>query len=473
VPAISPGTARLIGCCRGEFLVNGDSVLLLPAITPGDSVAWLRVVTTADGVPHDSIRVRRPGRELLVTPSPNGRWLAAIAIQPGTAGGVRILRRNGEQVDSIDAAGTVGSAVAWVDSGRGVLYARRQSSYGDAWDLCFQAIDGATGHRDGSADSILHHALAARGTFTVARTTGALALAEGPVMTSVIAAQRPDVSSLKWKLHLLKRSTGWLSGIPSPDGQQVLLQSPVTGPGAARLQLSLIPFDSGAETSVGAPVSGIVDWDWPAAAPAHPLYLLPGAGPDDKLVDLDPVSGMLRTLLTLPDTSRTQRFEPLPGGGLVTTDAGSRRIVVLSDNGSIDREIPHPLDPDVLATALSADGAELAMVGYTSQFDSVAVYHVHLADGDVEQLAAFPFEGALPALRWLADGTILTILNESGTAAVLYAIRGTVVRRLGALPWGTDASYAFAPDGLRIVVTNPERHADVWLVRNLRKLLPH
>jgi hypothetical protein len=147
-------------------------------------------------------------------------------------------------------------------------------------------------------------------------------------------------------------------------------------------------------------------------------------------------------------------------------------LVPLEDIARQEREIPHPLDPYRLVMAASPDGGELAVVGHSTAHDSLVIHHVHLTDGTIEQLVAFPFGEMTTGLRWVADSSIVAIVNEAGHTAALYHIRGTTARRLGLLPWGSDAKYEVSADGLRLVVALPQSQADLWLIRNFGKLLP-
>jgi hypothetical protein len=471
VSTIAPGALRLIGCCRGHFLVNADSVLLTPAPGAGNNGGWLRIVTAADGKVRDSVRTTPQGGALVAIPSPNGRWLATHTASDSGGDILRVTDRHGLLLDSIETAGRIGLA-AWADHGHALLYSLNVAGYGDSWDIIYQRIDSSRGRRDGSAEPLLHRPLAG-GFFGVAINTGEVVFADGPRSTTLISAQRPDLASISWKMHPLKEATGVVAGLPSPDGRQVLLSTTTMAGRNLRAQLSMMPFDSGAERTIGAPINPSIDWNWFGNASAHPLFLIPGSRGKDQLVDIDPVSGVTRVVLSFPDSTSAQQFEPLAAGSIVTTDAGSRRIVVLSADGSVEREIPHPLDPQRLVMATSPDGADLAVVGYSAGHDSLLVHHVHLADGMIEPLVAFPASDAATGLRWLVDGSIVAIVNEPGHTTALYSIRGTAVRRLGVLPWGSDARYQISADGLRLVVALPQSHADLWLIRNFGRLLPH
>ena len=96
---------------------------------------------------------------------------------------------------------------------------------------------------------------------------------------------------------------------------------------------------------------------------------------------------------------------------------------------------------------------------------------ISLADGSVRRVGTFFGEGS-ETPRWLEDGTLLVVIQETGWTAALYRLTIATGRsvRLGVLP-GTPASYRFAADGKRGIVRAADSRPDIYLIRNFRELI--
>ena len=75
--------------------------------------------------------------------------------------------------------------------------------------------------------------------------------------------------------------------------------------------------------------------------------------------------------------------------------------------------------------------------------------------------------------KQLDDGSIQVAIQEDGGTIVLYVFpaRGGPARRLGMLPY-SEARYVFSSDGRHVTASVRESKFDVWVIKNLKDLLP-
>src|SRR6185437_4411138 len=94
------GPPRYLSSGAAMFWAGGDSLLVGPPLTSGDSVFQVKV-TSIDGTVRDSIRVAGPGLGVAgLSVSPGGRWIVALVVQAGR-GFWQVLDRHGMVADHV------------------------------------------------------------------------------------------------------------------------------------------------------------------------------------------------------------------------------------------------------------------------------------------------------------------------------------------------------------------------------------
>ncbi len=91
------GAPRYLSSGAAMFWAGGDSLLVGPPLTGGDSAFQVKV-TSIDGTVRDSIRVAGPGIGVAgLSVSPGGRWIVALVVQggPRALAGLRPQRTRG------------------------------------------------------------------------------------------------------------------------------------------------------------------------------------------------------------------------------------------------------------------------------------------------------------------------------------------------------------------------------------------
>ncbi|MES1259792.1 MAG: protein kinase, partial [Gemmatimonadota bacterium] len=190
VPATVQGPPRFVGCCDGSFLVTADSILLAPLVVPGDTISWIKVLTSADLRIRDSIRVPRPGNAVGAMPAPDGKHIAIAISQSNSQGTgtklMRMIRRDGAAVDS---AQFEYATRAWTPDGTGILMTKFVPGAIDVFDMLRIRVDG-TGRFTGAIDTIWHRASMQEGRFDLTADGGTLAYAQGARQNSIISLRR-------------------------------------------------------------------------------------------------------------------------------------------------------------------------------------------------------------------------------------------------------------------------------------------
>ena len=454
------GRPRHLGQGDASLLGNGDTTLIVSPL-PGDTAAWLRRVGTVDGAVYDSIAIpSAPGALPNVRATSDGHWLV-LQLRRGRSASLMIADRTGRLRDSVMFGSNELSRTFPVPNSDAVVAFVRPAEGGDAADALVYRIG-----RDGllsRPDTVARQLDVDWASFGAG---GQLVIAAGPVEFSVSTVEWEGREGAQFVLRRVAASTSiGVTGSISGDGTQLLLVREVrTGAGVLR-QASIMPFDSGAQRDLGPP-RALLDWDWGA----DELVAAERRGDSVGVGVLDPATGRLRT----SGWYRAQDYEALetvPGGGyLVEAPAG--RLARVGVPGL--RDTTFDLAPSVgriIGMEPSPDGRSVATTVWLPNEDTLGVHVISLADGSVRRVGTFFGEGS-ETPRWLEDGTLLVVIQETGWTAALYRLTIATGRsvRLGVLP-GTPASYRFAADGKRGIVRAADSRPDIYLIRNFRELI--
>ncbi len=455
VPTLG-GPSRFLGCCHGGLLGNSDTAVVGKLPTPTDSSEWVRFVTVADGIVHDSLPFpRRVGLQ----PSPDGRWIALTSLRVAIPT-LYLMSRDGRIVDSMP---WPGFQVAWTPDSRSVLGLVEQGGISNVVRYWLR------GERFDPRGDTLIRQLASVGRWSVSR-NGVFAYASGPTRNTVWALSRSSPSSMQFSSRALLTSTVRLVADLSPDGSRVLVGR-VVPPELLRGQLSIIPFDSGAEIPMGPPfvLNDAFGWSWDGRGSAV-LTNAFGGDSTQRIFALDPASSR-RTLIGESLNSPVGQWTPLPSGGIAVI-ARSQKEIRLVGAGGHDSLIRVPQEVGrVESVAGSPDGTSLITVGWSPE-DSIVVTSVSRQTGVFRRLAAFVayYPGGQPYV--LPDGTVQVPILESAETLIWYRVNLASGRsvRLGSLPYG-PAYYTMSLNGLRIVALTFDHRTDVYEVRNFADIL--
>ena len=468
VPATVQGQPQYLGCCDADFVGTSDTLLLAQQPLPGDTVAYLRLLTVSDRRVRDSIRIERPGNQINVAVSHDGQRIAVVI----SGKVVRIMRRDGHVVDTLlKAAGTV----QWAPDGRGLIFSSFVPGATDVYDLLYQALDG-NGRRAGSMDTLISRMTMQGGFFSVTHDGSAMAYAQGTRVNSLVSLKRTDLATTKFTQRILATSTAALNGGIAPDGRLVHLVRARPGSGdQPRWQLSYMSSDSGAETNVTPLLDTLIDHAWTSGTSARLAFSFPSGKGVDRVDEFDVATGRTRTLFSLPDTTASLLLNSLHNGKYLAFRLVDRDLALLSSTGAEEKRFKLPAGLARLGAFASApSGDEIALMQYnTGDEDSVVVYRMKLADGTAREVAAIVAEGH-GGLQWLDNGDLLVIISETRQTHALYRVAPTgEIKRIGVVPFGEQVGYTITRDGKHFVASVSDPHGDVWVIKNFAKILHH
>jgi len=459
------GTPRFLGCCGGYLVAGGDTAMISRGTTVGDTLAWIRWVTVADGVVHDSLAVRTELPGMYAVPFPDGLRMLLVEERPGRAMAAIITTRDGTAIDSITfGRTTIVNRIDPAPDGRSLLVRIGRGTGTGESDLLRYALD-RSGRIAGRPDTLARQLVVNAG-WSLGR-SGVLAYGFGPTEYSVWALRRGAPTSMQFAQRRMASSTALLGATLSPKGNQFLLWRPApTGDG--RQQMSVMPFDSGPEAPVGAPVD-MVDFDW--SQDEASVLVTTRRGTDSLLISqVEVPSGRVRQL-GMAASDQYIGLETAPGGGMVirVSDQAFRRVGIAGLPDSTLRL------PDALGALQSfdpsPDGRAVVALSWDPPGDSVLVHRVSMVDGSVTRLASFGAEGSQPP-RWLSDGSLIVPILETSWTLAWYRIPatgGTPVR-LGSPP-RFPANYRLSEDGRRVMARPEDRRTDIYLVPNFGEVL--
>ena len=383
VPTLG-GEPRYLGCCEASILGTSDTALVTRPASVGDSTGWLRWVTIADGVVRDSLPIHTDGSGagLSAESFPGGQRLL-ILHRRNRSGTAVVASRTGVVLDSIvftspqlpisvNVAPDGQSLVAWMP---------RPQIQGET-DVLRYRVSGK-GRITTTPDTVARQ-LTINAGGDLSR-SGTLVYGFGPTEYSVWTLRRDKPTSMHFSQRRLASSTALLSGSLSPTGDRVLLNRPATS-GDERRQLSVIPFDSGPEASLGPPMD-LVDWDW--TQDGKRVTLVAPRGSDSLTISRMDVPSARTTQVGIMARADYVVMETVAGGGeiLIPTQQSFRRFDIpgLSDSTF---SLPSVLG-SVVSIDPSPDGKAFVAISWDPNGDSLLVHRVSIGDGSVTRLAAF------------------------------------------------------------------------------------
>ena len=465
VPSLG-GEPRYLGCCAAS-VANGDTVLISTPVVAGDSVVWVRWVTFTDGVAHDSLAIRAGNAyAIFAVAFSDGRRLSLIRAERDRTV-VAIMSRHGVLTDSLVYPRTQSLYFASPSSdARSLIVGVTRAGTEDADALRYR-LDGR-GHIAALPDTLIRQ-LSANAGGDLSRTDIA-AYADGPTEFSVWALRRDNPASVRSIQRRLAASTGFITAGLSPAGDQVLLRRPtLTGDG--RVQLSVMPFDSGAETPLGPPLL-VAAWDW--SRDGRSVVVANPRGTDSiAFVRIGVPSGQSQPIETIASSDFVD-VETVPGGGLILVMTHGRfrrvRIPGLADSTLRLPEVVGELSQSTIDP--SPDGRAFVAVSGNNPHDSLlVVYRVSMVDGGTTRLAGFAaVDVAQP--HWLQDGTIIVPVAVTQYTMAWYRLPagGGPPARLGSPP-RYPATYTISADGRRVLATAVDTRPDIYLIPNFGAML--
>ena len=227
------GPPRYLSSGAAMFWAGGDSLLVGPPLSGGDSVFQVKV-TSIDGAIADSIRIPGPGGGVAaLSVSPGGRWIVALVLQSGR-GLWQVLDRQGKVADRVVNSCTCPGRIT-----RDALWLTR-SGVG-AESIVRIGIDSATGRLATEQDTLLSGNF---NNFSVTADGSSLVIDDGTRDYSLWAVRLPDALRGRYdETQRLVRTSTELYAQLSPDGARVLLgrnvPSSAGGDGAAALGAAL------------------------------------------------------------------------------------------------------------------------------------------------------------------------------------------------------------------------------------------
>lgn len=464
VPTLG-GVRRRLGQGQARLIGTGDTTLITSKL-PGDSVAWLRRVGTADGTVFDSLRLRSPGAEFpQVDVTPDGRWLAIYAesgARVANRGVLSIADRSGRVRDSIVFSHSRTNGLAVMPDSRSLI-AFIQSEGAPGTDVVAYRFDGS-GRIDARADTILK---GLEGSISGVSRQGRLLLLSGARQSSIWSFRWDDQRRVNLSLRRLALSTSLgVTGSISPDGQRIFLARDIVRDGRLISQAAIMPSDSGPERLLGSPIR-LEDWDWSLTE------IIAAVNEGDSVVvgSLNPENGQFRRLRAY-DPDAIQTLEALPSGGFVFYPPVANRIHRVLAPGLRDTSFAAPQGMGlIIGMEPSPDGQQVAIVGFGNLLsDSIVVDVMSLADGSARRIAAFAGDIAHTP-RWLPDDTLILPISETSWTLSLYRlpIDGGPMVRLGPVP-RYPGSYRFSADGRRGIIRAAEANWDVYVAQNFAAL---
>jgi hypothetical protein len=445
------GPPRYLSSGAAMFWAGGDSLLIGPPISGGDSVFQVKVASI-DGTVRDSIRVAGPGLGLAgLSVSPGGRWIVALVLQAGR-GFWQVFDRSGKVADQVINSCTcpgriTGDALWLTRSGVGVE------------SIVRIGIDPSSGrlakHQDTLLSGNFHN-------FSVTADGSTLVIDDGTQDFSLWALGLPE--ALKGKFadtqRLAKASTRFRAEI-SPGGNRLLIARNLpTGAGGSERRYAILPFNGGSETPLNLAGSPR-DASWIDSVTLA-VSKQTATGLHVGLVDVR--SGASGRSVDIPD-SLAADVTAFPDGW-AWIPATKDRIVVQRGGKTIEIRKP-PWFGELDGVAADAMGQRLAVIGWNAgTYDSIG-------------MAVVPAGGGTPALwtvsaaehgaaRFLGDGSVLFMPWDTPESAVLYRVTGPGrAARLGSVP-RPIAGISLSDDLKRAAVLESNYHGDAYMSRIVR-----
>jgi hypothetical protein len=445
------GPPRYLSSGAAMFWAGGDSLLVGPPLTGGDSVFQVKV-TSIDGTIRDSIRVAGPGIGLTgLSVSPGGRWIVGLVVQAGR-GLWQVFDRHGTVADhvvnSCVCPGRITADALWLTrAGVGVE------------SIVRVGIDPSSGRLAIRQDTLLSGNF---NNFSVTADGSTLVVDDGSQDYSLWALRLNDVLKGRFdeSQRLVKTSTR-VGAQLSPDGSRLLVARTLpSSAGGAERRFSILPYGGGSETALnipGAPRGAT----W---ADSVTVTISSQTATGVRVSLLDVRTGSTTRSIDIPD-SLARSVVPLPDGWAWIPSTADRVVV---QRGGKKTEVPKTSWFGEL-TGLAADpsGRSLAMTGWNAgTFDSVGLAVVPAAGGTPVLWATSAAEQG--GASFLNDGSILFTPWDTPESAVLYKVSGPGrLDRLGAVT-RPIAGISVSHDLERIAVLESNYHGDAFMSRIVR-----
>lgn len=444
------GQPRYLTSGAAMFWAGGDSLLVGPPVTGGDSVFQVKV-TSIDGTVRDSIAVTGPGLGLTaLSVSPGGRWIVSLVVQGGR-GLWQVFDRSGKVADRVintcTCPGRITTDALWLTrSGVGFE------------SIVRIGLDPSSGRLSTRQDTLLSGNF---NNFSVTGDGSTLVLDDGTEEFALWALGLPEALQGKFSddKRLAKTSIRFTARL-SPDGNRILMgRNLPTASGQSERRFVVLPFAGGSETPLsvqGTPRLAV----WTDSVTVGVMSQM-GKGVHIALTDVR--TGRPVRTVDIPD-SLARGFAPLPDGWAwipATTD----RIMV--QRGDKTAEIPKlPWFGEVVAVAADASG-RMAYFGWNAgTYDSVGVAVIPGDGGTAVLWAASAAEGA--EARFLGDGSILFAPQDTPESSTLYRVRGPgQIERIGSVPRQT-VGVTLSNDLKRAAVLETSYHGDAYMSRIVR-----
>jgi hypothetical protein len=445
------GPPRYLSSGAAMFWAGGDSLLVAPPVSGGDSVFYVRVTTLA-GVVGDSIRVAGPGLGVAgLSVMPGGRWIVALVVQAGR-GLWQVIDRGGRVADKVvnscTCPGRITADALWLTrSGNGFE------------SIVRLGIDPATGRLATRQDTLLSGTF---NNFSVTADGATLVIDDGTSDYQLWATDLADALANKFpeNRRLLRASTR-VSAQISPEGGRLLLTRTLpSSTGRSERRFSVMPFGGGTESPLNLPGSprGALWSDSVTVAFASPTP----TGLHVGLVDVrtGPVPGGI----DLPD-SLVQGVTRLADGWAWIPATGDRVIV---ERAGRQVEIPKlKWFGDLTGVDVDPSGQHLVFSGWnTGTNDSIGVAVVSVDGGIPVMWTSTYAEGG--GARFLSDGSVLFQFRPTQESMALLRVRGPGnLTRLGTLPRPVEG-VSVSDDLKRVTILESAYHGDAYMSRIVR-----
>jgi hypothetical protein len=300
--------------------------------------------------------------------------------------------------------------------------------------------------------------------FDVTGDGGTVILDEGTAEFSVWAMDLADAfRGVFSDKHRLLRATTPLDAFLTRAGEELLVRR--SGGSNSLDQLSVIPFEGGAETPL--PLSGsLIDLSWPPDPTQVAVFERSSTGIVFRL--LDRRTGGSRTPFSVPD-SAIAGWTPLPDDGWAWFPIGTRTIRIQRRGERTPRSFPLPRwfnGADVLTAG--QDGATVVVTGWGPSpiLDTLGVGVLSLRDGAFTPWVSMFAEGGWG--RFLPDHSMLVQIRETVETVTLYRLRGPgQLERLGAIPRPVER-LSVSNDLKRASIVTRDYHGDAWMYHVVR-----
>ncbi len=266
----------------------------------------------------------------------------------------------------------------------------------------------------------------------------------------------------------LQAATGVMFGRVNPSGTKVLFWQRVGAGGTTAL--SIIPFDSGPALQVGAPVQDFENYNW--AAGGEGVLMVRRRGDRFVVTETDPSTRVVKEIGTVPAPAGARvSVIPISGGGTLVAvwSSGNCDLRPIGVPGAPDTTFHVPANWCYTAPVPAPNRAE-AILSIVER-STVQLMSISLASGRIAPLTP-PLARSLIPVKWLPNGAILLMLDESDEVEGLYRIAapGAAPERIGSLP-RAEQLYSFSADAQHAVASVSEPRRDVFLVNSFKGLL--